>query len=235
MPRFRDKYLEWVEQTEVQLASMTQQPEILTMFQSARYWHIRGIDSSTPRPWPLVEAESNLQKAALERMAEDLVQRSIQLSAAPGRITVVDTNVLLHYLPPPQIPWASILRVDEVRLVVPLRVIEELDAKKYAKRSDLADRARRVLPLIEDRIGTAGQAGTLQDGVTIEVPIDPSPRRRPTDADEEILETCEELSQMTGRPVALVTGDTAMRIRAEARGIEVVRLPEGYERDRPTS
>jgi len=33
-------------------------------------------------------------------------------------------------------------------------VVEELDAKKYARRSDIADRARRLLPQLERVLGT---------------------------------------------------------------------------------
>jgi len=64
------------------------------------------------------------------------------------------------------------------------------------------------------------------------VPIDSGPRPRPADADEEVLETCEELHQLTGRTITLVTADTARRLRAGERSIDVVRMPAEYERAR---
>jgi predicted ribonuclease YlaK len=112
-------------------------------------------------------------------------------------------------------------------------VIEELDAKKYAQRRDLADRARRILPQLLRVVGTGGSPGELRDGVTIEVPVDPGLRRRPADADEEVLSTCHELQQLTGRDITLVTADTGMRLRAQAHGLVVLTMPETYERQRP--
>ena len=143
---------------------------------------------------------------------------------------MLDTNVLLHYLPVDQIPWPDIVGHQNVRLVIPLRVIEEIDAKKYAKRPDLAKRARNLLPALERMFGQAGAPGRVTDGVTIEVPVDSGPRDRPADADEEILDTCRELGQFAGQPVTLVTGDTGMRLRAQAHGIATSTLPDKYLR-----
>jgi hypothetical protein len=230
----RNGYLKWVEGLEMHLATLTHDVAVITMLQSDRYWRIRELDGGTPRPFPLVQAEINLQKATLERFLDDLEQRVQRLSDAPGCLVVLDTNVLLHYVPPAQIPWPDVMGVAEVRLIVPLRVIEELDAKKYAQRSDLAGRARALLPQLEAALESGGAPGALRDGVTIEVPLDTGPRERPADADTEILNTCKEIQGLTGRPVALVTADTAMRIRAEAYGLRVERLPECHERTRNT-
>jgi predicted ribonuclease YlaK len=113
------------------------------------------------------------------------------------------------------------------------RVIEELDAKKYARRRDLADRARRILPTLESAVGRDGAPRELRAGVTIEVPVDAVPRGRPEDADEEILSVCHELQQLTGSDLTLVTADTALRLRAQAQGLRVLTMPAKYERPRP--
>jgi rRNA-processing protein FCF1 len=227
--QLRDKYLQWVEETEQLLSGLTLDGEVITMLCTDRYLYIRGARID-PRPWPLIEAEVRFQAGRLERMVEDLEERAGRLSSAPGHITVVDTHVLLHYQPPEQIPWATLVRKPQVRLVVPLRVVEELDEKKYARRADIAGRARRLLPRLEAVLGTAGAPGELGGAVTIEVPVDSGPRRRPTDADEEVLDTCRELRQLTGREVTLITADTSMRLRGQARGIPVVRMPDKYRR-----
>jgi rRNA-processing protein FCF1 len=228
----RDRYIAWVENVEAQLSWMARDADVLAMLHTPRHFYIRDIGQGTPRPSPLVEAEAKAQSAALKRMVDDLEERTRRLSAAPGHITVLDTNLLLEYQPPGQIPWPQLLRCPAVRLVVPLRVVEELDAKKYAQRRDLADRARRVLRQLDADLGSAGAPGKVQPGVTIEVPVDPGPRRRPADADAEILDTCHEVRQLTGQAVTLVTGDTAMRLRAQARGITVTKMPAEYERMR---
>jgi predicted ribonuclease YlaK len=66
--------------------------------------------------------------------------------------------------------------------------------------------------------------------VTIEVPVASGARSRPADADQEILETCLEVHQFSGREATLITGDTAIRIRAEAFGISAKKMPSQYLR-----
>ena len=68
--------------------------------------------------------------------------------------------------------------------------------------------------------------------MTLEVPVDPGPRSRPQDADEEILGFCAELPQLIGADVTLVTGDTSMRMRARAQKTAVRGLAETYRRGR---
>jgi hypothetical protein len=53
-----------------------------------------------------------------------------KISSAPGRITILDTNGVLHYQLPDSIWWPEIVDQESVRLVIPLRVIEKLDAKR---------------------------------------------------------------------------------------------------------
>jgi hypothetical protein len=42
----------------------------------------------------------------------------------------------------------------------------------------------------------------------------------------EILETAHELRRLSGRDPTIVTGDTGMRLRAEAEAIATVAMPE---------
>ena len=226
----KDRYLEWVETVEAQLRWLTIDPDVRGMLQTERYWRIRALDETDPRPWPLMDAEIELQVDALKPMAADLQARVETLAAAPGHVTVLDTNVLLHYLPPADIDWRRVADRSEVRLVIPLRVVEELDAKKYSGSAKLADRARRLLPQLEAVLGSGGDPARLRDGVTIEALVPGMPREAPTDGDEEVLAGCVELEVLTSEKVKLVTGDTAMRIRAQALGVEVVRMPDEYLR-----
>jgi predicted ribonuclease YlaK len=166
----------------------------------------------------------------LQRLLDDLNERRGRLALTTGRISVLDTNVLLHYLPIHQVPWPEVVESAVVRLVIPLRVIEELDAKKYSKSADLAKRARNVLPTLEQLLGQAGRPGPVAENVTVEVPVDTGPRQRPEDADEEIIAVCRDLSQFSGRDVTLVTGDTALRIRAQAHGLVTVAVDDHYLR-----
>jgi predicted ribonuclease YlaK len=120
-----------------------------------------------------------------------------------------------------------------VRLVIPLRVIEELDAKKHARRRDLADRARRVLRRLEEQLGDR-MTGPVADNVTISVLLNDEDRNGAAGADTEILATCALLGTITKQGVTLITSDTAMRLRAQAQRIRVWRVPQEYERHAAT-
>jgi predicted ribonuclease YlaK len=102
--------------------------------------------------------------------------------------------------------------------VVPLCVVEELDAKTASRGRDLADRARGVLSHLESLIGpTAGAPAALRPDVTIEVLVDsdvgPDSSEREASADTAILDACDALAFLTGKSLTLVTADALTRSR----------------------
>ena len=129
-----------------------------------------------------------------------------------------------HQLPD-SVNWLEIIDQREVRIVIPLRVIEELDTKQYSESERIRDRARKRLPHLYKLVSPGGTPKALNDYATIEVFIEPGPRERPADADTEILETARDLRRLSGQGVTVVTGDTGMRLRAEAEGISTASMP----------
>ena len=226
----QENYVRWIDAVERQLVSVAADPTLVQAFHTSRYWQIRDIHGKTPMAMDLVSSELRLQLAGLERSVGDLGDRAQRLGAAPGTVAVLDSNALLQYLLPPQIPWPQLLAADQVRLVVPLRVVEELDAKKYGSSPRLAKAARSLLPWIERTLGGGGRPGPVCDDVTIEVPVEVEFRLRVADADGEILAFCDEFQQLTGKPVTVITADTSMLIRAQAQELAVCQLPENYRR-----
>src|SRR5262249_39392866 len=67
--------------------------------------------------------------------------------------------------------WTEVIGTSPVRHAIPLRVIDELDEKKFARRGELADRARTVLAHLERLVGALGAAAPVP------VPLDLLPRR----------------------------------------------------------
>ena len=230
----REAYLTWNESVVPGLEELSADPEIGSAFLTDRSWRIRELHAD-PRPFPLVNGEIRQHVTFLHSLLDDLHQRIRRASRAPGHMAVLDTNVLLHYMPPTDVVWADIVGKESVRIVLPLRVIEELDAKKYARRDDLAERARTILPQLRAIVGRAGEPGELRARATLEVLVEPGPRSRPTDADEEILDTCIELREFCRGPLTLITGDTSMQLRAEALDLEVVQMPAKYLRRSTTA
>lgn len=236
--RTRDNFLEWVEFTEIKLSELTHDATVTEMLHTARYWEIRRLVPSDARPIPLIDGERRVQRDNLHGMRENLEMHVGRARSAPGHITVLDTNSILHYQLPDSINWPEVVGQEKVRLVIPLRVIEELDAKKYTEKGKLRERARALLPKLDALISLMGSPTPLIfPGTTIEVPVEfisGAPRIKPVDADEEILFTCREMWQLSGQEggVTLITGDIAMRVRAEALGgIRPIKLPDKYLRE----
>jgi hypothetical protein len=229
----QNNYLQWVMTTESQLRNIFIDPDVWNSLHSERYWRIYDLSEQSPRADELINTEARDQATRLVELANRLKKLADRLNAVPGQVTVLDTHILLHFQPPIEVNWQEIVGAPQVRLVLPLRVIEELDTKKYTARDDTADRARRLLSQLREQLAPgAGGPTLLRLGVTIEVPVDDEPRLRTLDADHEILEVCREI-QSGGQPVVLVTDDTGMTLRANALDITVINMPEKYLRRRP--
>ena len=202
--------------------------------QTSRYWHICTLGETSRRPYGVIRREVETQAARLEGLAAQIDEYAERLKAAPGLMTVLDTNVLLHYQTPRYVPWQEVVAESQVRLILPLRVIEELDEKKYLVTAYTADRSRRLLSQLWALLGNSGGSPIeLKPGVTIEVPLDDGPRRRGRDADQEVLDLCQGIPQAVKTPVVLVTADTGMSLRASGYGIRVCCMPQRYRRLRP--
>src|SRR4051812_29985372 len=151
------RFLIWAETTESQLHYLTHDMATLTMFDTARGRMLNDLSSAVARPWPLVNAEVTLRVSILERMLEDLEARTARAKGAEGVAIVPDTNILLHYKPLDKLPWQQLVGSQRVRVVLPLRVVEEIDQKKYATRGSLERQARRLLPQLKSWLGPAGK------------------------------------------------------------------------------
>lgn len=225
-----NRYLQWVNGLEPMLKNIFVDQEVWTRLRDEAYWQIRLLNDSSPRWQELIYHESERQSGYLNDLLDQIKAVEAQLAAVEGQLTVIDTNVLLEHQSPDQIKWVDVIGTTPVRLVIPLRVLDELDEKKYTARDDRADWARRLLSRLWTAIGPVGaKPVSLTEGVTVEVPINPGPRRRTIDADQEVIDTCEDIRRVGGS-VVLVTADYGMCIRASALGIDVKRMPEKYLR-----
>lgn len=161
------------------------------------------------------------------------------------KIYVLDTNVLLH-------DPLALNGFNEHRVVVPMTVLEELDAIKDRREKDVSREARIAINAI-DRILANASPRAIQEGV--EIPNSGGPRGRngrlavypdqlihhnnqaayldgsPHNAnDNRIINVALHLQAATPDAyVCLVTKDINMRLKAKGSGLEHV---EDYRRDR---
>jgi hypothetical protein len=84
-------------------------------------------------------------------------------TSAQGHITFVDIHVLLHHELADGVNWLEVVERPSVRVVIPLRVIEELDAKKYTHSARIRAKAQGLMPKLRALIGPEGMPTPLRD------------------------------------------------------------------------
>jgi PhoH-like ATPase len=152
------------------------------------------------------------------------------------RTYVLDTNVLLY---DPQ----SLFVFDEHDIVIPITVIEEVDTFKKDL-SETGRNARQISRTLDElrRNGSLSEGAKMPGGGMLRVALAPETDKLPRGFgpkmtnDNLILSTVMALHDEGSRPVAFVTRDTNMRIKADALGIHaedyehahVTRRDEGY-------
>ena len=156
------------------------------------------------------------------------------------RIYALDTNVLMH-------DPTALFRFEEHDVFLPMTVLEELDAAKKGM-SETARNARQVSRFINELIEN-GNGRHIEDGVELKHPQGLQLGRRahgrlyfqttalpPTLAkgakrvmpDNQILASIVSLRETRKEPIALVSKDINLRIKATIYGIAA----EDYENDR---
>jgi hypothetical protein len=225
----RDDYVGWTTTTPARLESVLRWVDARLFFDSSRHSVICSMPSGN-QLIPLIYAELDAKATALEEAAAYLQGHVARLRRAPGLPIVVDSNVLLHCKRLDYVNWMQVLK-ECARVMIPLRVIEELDAKKYARDQSLQSCARKLLPWLNSLFpdGDRGPV-TLRKDATLELLLSEAPRHRPSDGDEEILDACEDVRQFLGRG-KLLTGDSAMLLRARTMGLDVLLVPEAWMLD----
>jgi rRNA maturation endonuclease Nob1 len=226
----RDAYVLAVERTEAQFLSLFWDPTWVSRLHSEEYWRIREITGSTYRPSPLVHAEVERVLVWIEEEA-----RTLEWLAMEEKITdpdamraVLDTNVFLHYLPLTDVPWPEVLGSTRVRIVVPIRVISELDEHKNrgGKRGDRAGKRLKMLQSLT--VGKGRSPLDVRANTTLQILLHPPNHMALPQADAEILMRASYLAGLPGGQVCLVTGDLSMQMRAESSGLKVLQLGDEY-------
>ncbi|MFJ9626646.1 PIN domain-containing protein [Streptomyces sp. NPDC101175] len=249
---YRD-YTDAVHETYPILKQAFAAPDLAAGLHSTAYWNLlavagdnaeigvtsdRAVANNVARAQRVrnhaLSTEIENQVKALEQARAEM-EKLKKLVARPGLPVVYDTNMLNHWHQPGDILWRKVFRdqgerVPETRLVVPLRVIDELDKQKYGQ-GDLARKAATAIRYLERELRgrQPGEPVRLRDGTTLEVWVDTDDRGG--DADLSILRCAADLDNLhpsTGARV--LTDDVGMRLRAHQLGLKVVQLSEEHRK-----
>lgn len=189
----------------------------------------------------LISAEVADRKRVFEALIDSLDTLSRSCKALPRSkydhsVLVPDTNVFLHQEKRfEELNWQEIAaHHSEVRVIVPMVVVRELDRhKRSASNSKVTrkgtefvrDRARVSARELSSLFTRPTDVVTLVPGaISIELLLDPTGHIRNPDADSELIARAAALTGVADRRIAIVTSDNGMKFAASVAGVDVIRL-----------
>lgn len=218
------QYLKWTEDTETRLGNVFDAESVESLVFSEHYWQLRqSADERTPRLIQQVNRELQRREQELTAWAETFQSEAARWREWSATLLVPDTNVFLYsYSLFEQVRWPDAVGTPgDVRVVVPLLVVYELDRLKRRQERMKARRALKWLRINmpEDLHGWTRLGEDDQSRLTtLEMHLLRDMPSRTDDPDESIIKFAVELERMSGRRTLLATGDLSMQQRARALG-----------------
>jgi PIN domain len=233
----REAWLKWWAGADMKLRELFADDDLLVPLARTAA-EIRNLDI----PAPAYEAPSlslivREQDVWVDRLATAVrgLEQVKDFVVRPGRVAVLDTSAFHEFDRFWVADWAAVTEADPphepmsglpIRLVVPLVVVEELDAQKRHQNGKVRQAARDILRHLRElqRVSTDAFADVLRldERVTLEILLDDWTHVRLPENDAEIIDRAVYLRSLfpTLRRVILVSGDVAMEFRAEGTGLE---------------
>lgn len=237
------KYLDWANENARVLRNQIPPTDIDRLIFTPRFWRLAEFGDRRDRfTQDLLSAELT-ERADVWEQAWSALKAEIDRWSSDAYVIVVDTSVFIHH--PDKIrdiEYADLLNIgyEEVRLVVPRVVIDELDRLKESGNQQSRWRAAHTLGVLDELLEhprsrvtirepdnpeeVIGTGGVPRDKVTIEVLFDDAYHVRLTDNDDEIIDRTLALQPYTRTlPVRLLTMDTSMALRARMLDVRVLK------------
>ncbi|SIS12295.1 PIN domain-containing protein [Microbispora rosea] len=159
------------------------------------------------------------------------------LDQRPGALVIADSNVYCHH-PDRLDEWnvgadARVLPSQDVHMILPLAVLDELDRQKDRGQGAAATNARETIKLLDGLLpngvirprGNAPENPAFPRGaISIDLWPDPPGHVRLPRTDDEVIARAVAFQALAGRKVKLLTGDIGMSTRARMVGLEAIRL-----------
>jgi hypothetical protein len=231
-----DQYLRWATKTAAYLRPVLDGNNLSRLLLTPRFW----ATQTNPR----------FSSQLVTAVTQELHERAIDLEAALAALTVaerwwsdprqpyvavIDTNIYLHSdREIGHLPWRELLevegRLDRIRVVVPLLVVDELDKAKL--RNNVQKRAKDTLKSLYSWFKSNPDglhelpSPTDHGRVTVELMMDGPGHVRLDRADDELIERAAALQRLRNGDVQFVTFDTGAAFRAEMAELVVHRLEQ---------
>ncbi|MGW1940136.1 PIN domain-containing protein [Streptomyces goshikiensis] len=222
------KYLTWATEESRLLESQVRAKDVEALFFTPVYWAL--LNGAGHMGGKLVPKVSNqlIDQEVRQRLADlDRAVRSTldTIHRWPEKIStlVLDTSFFIEHEQKLEDADFSALagQYGNVRVTVPMTVVDELDQLKEAKASaHVRWRARLGLAVLDRLLDEQAKLGFVE----VEVLPDPPGHVRMPDEDDEIVDRASALHALAAGPVRLVTYDTGMALRAKMAEMPVIKL-----------
>ncbi|MFG3254417.1 PIN domain-containing protein [Streptomyces sp. NPDC048172] len=224
----KEAYLNWALSAERVIGELTQDDSADRIL-SDRHWRIRAEADDSTHCVELIISEIHSQCRWLNRIQQSMTAQIARFQAREGTAFILDSNIFLQFQLFTDIDWREALGAEKVRIIVPLKVLTELDDKKTSPKNSLRKRAQRVIVELGNLLeNSASSPAVLSEDVTIEVLDRTGTATSPVNADDAILDEARYVSQMLENPITVVSDDTGVRLRASQRGLRTLRLEDKY-------
>jgi hypothetical protein len=241
------KYLQWANDADRMLGPVLRKTDLDRLVHTPRYWATLANPTPTPAVVGAVRQETEQRERDLDAAFKEARELRDRWSADPRgtQVVVPDTGVFLNH---PEgendhfdigtIAWRSLSQariLEEVRVVVPIVVIDELELIKDSR--NIAEvrrnKARWTVNtlfdwfelepgswhLLRERTGQAGP-------VAIEILPDERGHQRLPRNDDELVDRAVVLKEIQSSPVGLLSYDTGAVLRANLAGLKGRRLQD---------
>lgn len=223
------------------LQGRLQNQDLDHLLTTPRYWATVSNPSATPPIVSAISDELQFRTGLMDDAAETLRQAAVRWQVSDARfasLVVVDTNVWMEADGSlGDIDWYSLITgtdgpggcslTDELRIVVPMVVVDELDGLTH--KANLRPRAIGATRWLYKHLGAGSDRAhelvpeTLGRGaVTAQLVFEPRAHVRGPNNDEEIVETAVRLRDFLGHPprqTFFVTYDAGAAFRAGNAGL----------------
>ncbi len=140
----------------------------------------------------------------------------------------LDTNIFLHCKPVHEIHWNKVTGANgEIRLLVTLAVVEELDKRKIDSNKSKARRAKDALKFLESKFSEAELSSNLRIKIFDEASLHANNQDRAW-VDDYLIQTVRAYNEAKKSQAKMVTQDSSMKMKCLARGVEVYIMPEEF-------
>lgn len=248
--QYVEKYLYWVNSAAQTLRIEISAADVDRLVLTKRYEQILSMHAQQYQPaiGDLVWTELGEREFAFKDAADALGQEIARWSR-PGVYIGMDTSVYIkHPTKLEEMDIAELIDVhnDDIHILVPMVVVEELDGLKLRGDRDVRWRAAYTLAVLERLLpqptapallraansSLSSSGGIPQRNISIELLLDTPVHRRLPVNDDEIIDRLLSLRNLVYNYVVIfLTYDTSQAFKARAAGLRTIRLTMPIEND----